>query len=316
LLDVSRTWGQSSTLEIGMRLPARLVPGSPSYPDYLMLLRGPQVLALQQSLNPGVPYLHRVAFAPGHAVPRAVTPRAGSGVRQVYEVDGIVGLPAQGGLLRFESRAVRVVPFADLTDGRVWVTRDDRLRRDVPAVTAFARANLSVLNLRLEPSAQRPTDILEFVTDEDPRSYCTVDPQDFSFANYLGAPPGKRGDVVWFALMMQAPATISRIVFRHGAVSAAGGWFDTSQSMPRLELSRAPIPTSSNDALLDDSKVQWELVGELEDYPRTDGATPPRLAEGQLFEIRLAHPVEVHGLRVVGRAGGDYASCAELSAYG
>jgi hypothetical protein len=190
------------------------------------------------------------------------------------------------------------------------------LRRDLPAVTAFARANLSVLNLRLAPTVERPTDILEFVTDEDPRSYCTVNPQDFSLANYLGAPPGKRGDLVWFALMMQGPAMISRIVFRHGAVSAAGGWFDTSQGMPRLELSRAPVPTSANDALLDSSKVHWELAAVLEDYPRTDGATPPPLADGQLFEVRLARPVEVHGLRIVGRAGGDYASCAELSAYG
>jgi hypothetical protein len=172
------------------------------------------------------------------------------------------------------------------------------------------------VNLRLEPSAERSTDILEFVTDEDPRSFCTVNPQDFGLANYLGAPPGKRGDPVWFALMMKGPAAISRIVFRHGAVSAAGGWFDTTQGMPRLELSRDPIPISSNDALLDASKVHWELAAVLEDYPRTNAATPPPLADGQLFEVRLPRPVALHGLRIVGRAGGDYASCAELSAYG
>jgi len=281
-----------------------------------MLLRGPQVLALQQSLNPAVPYLHRVAVAAGPVTPRAVAPTAGSGARQVYEVDGIVGLPAEDDRLRFESRAVRLVPFAELTDGRVWIARADRLRRDLPPVTAFARANLSVVNLRLEPSAERSTDILEFVTDEDPRSFCTVNPQDFGLANYLGAPPGKRGDPVWFALMMKGPAAISRIVFRHGAVSAAGGWFDTTHGMPRLELARDPIPTSSNDALLDDSKVHWELAAVLEDYPRSNAATPPALADGQLFEVRLPCPVQAHGLRIVGRAGGDYASCAELSAYG
>jgi DUF1680 family protein len=316
LLDVSRTWPRSSTLEIRMEMPARIAPGSPSYPDYLMLLRGPQVLALEQSLNPAVPYLHRVAIASGPVTPRAVAPPAGSRARQVYEVDGIVGLPAGDAPLRLESRAVQLVPFADLKEGRVWVAREDRLRRDRPAATAFARANLSVVNLRLEPSAQRPTDILEFVTDEDPRSFCTVNPQDFGLANYLGAPRGKRGDPVWFALMMKGPAIISRIVFRHGAVSAAGGWFDTTQGMPRLELSRAPVPTSSNDALLEDSKVHWEVAAVLEDYPRTEGAAPPPLADGQLFEVRLPRPVEVHGLRIVGRAGGTYASCAELSAYG
>lgn len=316
LLDVSRTWGRSTALEIRMPMPTRAVPGSPSYPDYLMLVRGPQVLSLEQNLNPAVPYLHRVAVADRPVTPRIVTLEVDSRPRQVFEVDAIVGLPAGRGLLRAESRAVRLVPFADLTNGRVWFAREDRLRREVPAVTAFARANLSVLNLRLEPSAQRATDILEFVTDEDPRSFCTVNPQDFGLANYLGAPPGKRGDPVWFALVMEKPATISRIVFRHGAVSAAGGWFDTTHDIPRLELSRGPIPTSANDALLDDSKVQWELAAVLEAYPRTSAATPPSLPDGQLFEVRLPRPVQVHGLRIVGRAGGDYASCAELSAYG
>jgi uncharacterized protein len=316
LLDVSRTWGRSSTLEIRMEMPTRAEPGSPSYPEYLMLLRGPQVLALEKNLNPEVPYLHRVAVAAGPVTPRIVTPASYGHARQVYEVDGIVGLPAGGDLLRLEARAVRLVPFADLREGRVWVARDDRLRRDMPAVTAFARANLSVLNLRLEPNAERPTDILEFVTDEDPRSFCTVNPQDFGLANYLGTPPGKRGDLVWFAIMMEEPATVSRIVFRHGAVSVAGGWFDTTHGMPRLEVSRGPIPTSSNDALMDDSKVHWELAAVLESYPHTSAAMPPALADGQLFEVRLPLPVEVHGLRIVGRAGGDHASCAELSAYG
>ncbi len=316
LLDVTRTWPRSSTLEIRMEMPTRAVPGSPSYPDYLLLLRGPQVLALEQGLNPQVPYLHRVGATPGPVVPRAVSPAADSRARQVYEVDGIVGLPAGAERLRFESRAVRLVPFADATAGCVWLAREDRLRRDVPAVTAFARANLSVVNLRLAPSAGPPTDVLEFVTDEDPRSFCTVNPQDYGLANYLGAPRGRRGDPVWFALMMDRPATISRIVFRHGAVSATGGWFDTTQGMPRLEVSRGPIPTSSNYALLDDGKVQWELAAVLEAYPHTSAATPPPLTDGQLFEVRLPRPVELQALRIVGRAGGDYASCAELSAYG
>jgi len=192
------------------------------------------------------------------------------------------------------------------------------LRHDPPAVTAFARANLSVTSLGLEPLAegQRRTDIAEFLTDEDPGSFCTVNPQDFGLANYLGAPPGKRGDPVWFALMLKDPVSISRIVFRHGAVSASGGWFDTTQGMPHFELSRGPIPTSSNDALPDNSKVRWELAAVLEDYPRTDASTPPKLPDGQLFEVRLPRAVEVHGLRIVGRPGGEYASCAELSAYG
>jgi hypothetical protein len=318
LLDVSRTWPRSSTLEIRMDVPTRAVPGSPSYPDYLMLQRGPQVLALEQSHNPSVPSLHRVAIAAGPVTPQPTAPTADGGKRQVYEVAGIAGVPAEEGRLRFEPRVLQLVPFADLANGRVWITRADRLRPDPPAVTAFARANLSVTNLGLEPIAEghRRTDIAEFLTDEDPVSFCTVNPQDFGLANYLGAPLGKRGDPVWFALMLKSPVTISRIVFRHGAVSPSGGWFDTTEGMPYFEVSRGPIPTSTNDALPENSKVHWERVAVLEDYPRTDASTPPRLADGQLFEVRLPRALEVYGLRIVGRAGGECASCAELSAYG
>jgi hypothetical protein len=85
--------------------------------------------------------------------------------------------------------------------------------------------------------------------------------------------------------------------------------------MPRIEVATKPIPTSSNGAVADDSKVAWELAAILEEYPRTTALTPPVLAPGQRFEVRLSRPLTVHGIRVVGRPGGDHASCAELSAY-
>ncbi|HEY2339882.1 MAG TPA: beta-L-arabinofuranosidase domain-containing protein, partial [Steroidobacteraceae bacterium] len=50
LLDVSHTWDQSSTLDIRMDMPTRVLPGAPSYSDYILLQRGPQVLALEQAL--------------------------------------------------------------------------------------------------------------------------------------------------------------------------------------------------------------------------------------------------------------------------
>jgi hypothetical protein len=93
-------------------------------------------------------------------------------------------------------------------------------------------------------------------------------------------------------------------------------WFDTTDLMPRIEVARTAIPTSSNDSVPDNSKVQWETAALVELYPRTNAATPPARADGQLFEVRLPQPLAVYGIRVVGKPGGDYASCAELSAYG
>jgi hypothetical protein len=232
-------------------------------------------------------------------------------------VNGVVGLPGDSEQLRLEQRTLRLVPFADANSGSVWITRAGRGRQDQPAVTAFARTSLSVVSLGLEPTAGRPepTDIAEFVTDENPNTYCTVNPQDPGLANYLGAPPGQRGDPVWFAVRLSGPATISRVVFRHGVITATGGWFDTTDVMPSIEVARAPIPISSNDSVPDDSKVTWERVAFLDGYPRTTALTPPTLANGQLFEIRLPQPLTIHGIRVVGKPGGDHASCAELSAY-
>src|SRR5207302_11193989 len=174
LLDVSRTWPRLSTLHIHMDMPTRVLPGSPTYPDYVLLQRGPQVLALEQALNPSVPYLHRVALTGGTVTPRSAALVAGWGGRQVYEVDGIVGVPAEGHQLRPERRAVQLVPFADLVNGRVWIARAGRIRGDRPAVTAFSRASLSVVSLGLEPTAKGPrrTDIAQFVTHEDPPHSC------------------------------------------------------------------------------------------------------------------------------------------------
>ena len=210
------------------------------------------------------------------------------------------------------------MPYADANTGSVWIARTGRERRDRPAVTAFARTGLSVLPLGLEPTATRPaaTDIAEFVTDENPDTYCTVNPQDPGLANYLGAPLGKRGDPVWICVRLGSPATISRVAFRHGAVSATGGWFDTTDGRPRIEVATTPIPTSSNGVLLEDSKVSWELAAVLDSYPQTSASAPPSLTNGQLFEVRLPRPLTVYGIRVVGRPGGDHASCAELGAYG
>jgi DUF1680 family protein len=320
MLEVSQRWQGANTLDIHMDMPTRMWSQAPTYPDYALLQRGPQVLALEQTLNPTVPYLHRAALIDSSnlSVKKSASVPAGWSGGQLYEVDGMAGSPGDTDQLRFERQTLRLVPFADAHAGSVWVTRAGRERRDRPAVTAFARTSLSVLSLGLERTEGRPvaTDIAEFVTDENPNTYCTVNPQDPGLANYLGAPPGKRGDPVWFSVRLESPAAISRIVFRHGAVSTTGGWFDTTDAMPRVEVATSPIPTSSNGAVADDSKAAWELAAILEGYPRTTASTPPALANGQLFEIRLSQPITVHGIRVVGKPGGDYASCAELSAYG
>ena len=313
MLDLLEDWEGPTTLHIRMDMPTRLLDGGPTSPDYVLVKRGPQVLALERSLNAGVPYPERVSVGAGVAEPLRLRPARGA----VYEVDALVGVPARADRLRYVKRTIHLVPFADLVDGSVWLTKAPRAREDRPAATAFARASVSVVTLALEPTASRPpaTDIAEFITDENPNTSCTVNPQDPSLATYLGAPAGKRGDPVWFLVRLVQPADITRVVFRQGAISDRGGWFDTSQGPPRVEVATAPIPTSSNEALPEDDRVKWELAGLLETYPRTDASTRPELATGQPFEMTLPRATRIYGLRLVGRPGGTYASCAGLSAY-
>ena len=319
MLDVSRTWEGASVMDIRMDMPVRVLPGGDGYPDYVLVERGPQVLALERALNPGVPYKERVCVAGDANVlsPKFSSAPTGWRGRQIYEIDATVGLPADTDKLRFKRQSVRLVPFADLADGTVWLTNSSRARRERPAVTTFARTSLSVVTLGLERTAGRPadTDIAEFVSDENPNTFCTLNPQDASLATYLGAPAGKRGDPVWFSIRLATPSSIARVIYRHGASSTAGGWFDTTQMTPRIEVATAPIPTSSNGALPDESKVNWKLAALIESYPRTSASTPPALADGQSFEVRLPQALTIYGIRVVGKPGGSYATCAELSAY-
>jgi hypothetical protein len=52
-LEISRTWQNGDTVAIEMELPVRLIPGGDSYPGFLAVKRGPQVLALDSRLNEG-----------------------------------------------------------------------------------------------------------------------------------------------------------------------------------------------------------------------------------------------------------------------
>lgn len=323
MLDITQTWPQSTVLKIWMNLPTRALRGAPMYADYVALQRGPQVLALERAVNQTVPCLHRVALvdSPDAATTRPVAAPTGWSGDQVYEAKALAGIPWTTDQMRLEKRDLLLVPFADAVDYRVWVTRGDRVRCDLPAVTAFVRAGLSVgnENLHFEPTdaGRVDTSIAEFLTDESPETLCNVDPRrDAELASILGASVGRRGDPVWFWVWLDAPETISRVVFRHGKVSSIGGWFDTSEVKPHIEVARSPVPLRGGICFLPDmEKAAWERAAAIDLYPTTSASLPPELPDGQPFEVRLPQPLTVYAIRVVGRPGGDFASCAELSAY-
>jgi hypothetical protein len=82
-----------------------------------------------------------------------------------------------------------------------------------------------------------------------------------------------------------------------------GGWFDTSSGKPAIQVKRTRTGN-------------WETVATLDSYPVTSATVPPTLHDGQGFEVKLKQPVTAVALRIVGRPGGAFSSCAELAAYG
>ena len=115
----------------------------------------------------------------------------------------------------------------------------------------------------------------------------------------------QRGNEDWFAVTLDAPVKIRRVVFAHGQSFHDGGWF---VGKPKVQVQRQ-------------KGGAWETVGELDDYPATTATDGSKLKPGQTFTLRLASPVNAVAVRVLGvPASGDepkqaFSSCAELQAF-
>jgi DUF1680 family protein len=92
LLAIERKWKDGDTVEIDMDMTVRAVPGGMSYPDAVAVVRGPQVLAAENSLN-----------VESITLPKTVSK---------LEISG-------NGQYKFEN--VTLIPFADATEMRVWI---------------------------------------------------------------------------------------------------------------------------------------------------------------------------------------------------
>ena len=119
----------------------------------------------------------------------------------------------------------------------------------------------------------------------------------------------KRAPDDWFGVELEEPVKISRVSFAHGKTFHDGGWFDASAGKPYIQIKRAV-----------DGK--WERAGEFKDYPAATATNAAGLKDGERFLCEMENPIEVFGVRVVGKpACGDnskqaFASCAELQAFG
>ncbi|NEW81448.1 MAG: hypothetical protein GZ094_03675 [Mariniphaga sp.] len=118
-LNIEKEWDKESTIRVSFDLTVQALDGGKSYPGFIAVKVGPQVLAVDQALNPDLKDLDKVTMGPLNLTPisKSVLPKGWVG-SQVYKTKAFYsGKPIE----------LKVVPFADAgqTDGdiRVWIRK-------------------------------------------------------------------------------------------------------------------------------------------------------------------------------------------------
>lgn len=111
-LTIDRTWYPGDVLQIHMDIAVRAISGKPTYSQSVAIQRGPQVLALEESLNAGLPSLDT-------AGPRSTS----LNLRDVSRELPVTWLGKQGYAIDGQDdRTLTLVPFADAVSYRVWLS--------------------------------------------------------------------------------------------------------------------------------------------------------------------------------------------------
>ena len=136
-LTITRQWTRGDTVKIQIDLTGQIIAGAGEHASEIALKRGPQLLALGTTLNPGLKDLSRATVLVTGAVP-SLTPKerilpANWVSDQAYAVEGEYdGKPQQ----------FTLIPFADALHYRVWLRRSER------SPTASLQSALSLSSAR------------------------------------------------------------------------------------------------------------------------------------------------------------------------
>jgi DUF1680 family protein len=126
-LEVKRKWKEGDKVTITFDMPLQIIPGGLSYPDKIAIKRGPQVLAIDQSLNAGINSIGSISFNSSTRVlasAKNVLPAAWVR-KQAYSLT-----------LQYDNkpRKIVLVPFADAgqsgSNVAVWITSADNFSKN------------------------------------------------------------------------------------------------------------------------------------------------------------------------------------------
>ncbi len=118
-LAITRRWGKGHKVNVRMDMTVRTHDGGLSYPDSVAFQRGPQVMAVDRSVNPNIPYLFR------------------TGLRSTKMDDGVFFDGTQRIVTTLQFK-----PFADAQDYRVWLYKPGKLP-DTPVPLSYGSRETS-----------------------------------------------------------------------------------------------------------------------------------------------------------------------------
>ncbi|MBK9313988.1 MAG: glycoside hydrolase family 127 protein [Acidobacteria bacterium] len=106
-----QTWSRTQTIDLELEIPVRLVPGSGSNAGKYAVVRGPQVLAVDQLQNPGLAPLSAAAITSSSPVLKTSLTYLDAEGKTVYETDAVL-LQDSEKFRTGERIAIRLSPFS------------------------------------------------------------------------------------------------------------------------------------------------------------------------------------------------------------
>ncbi len=281
-ITLRQKWQKGDTVRLKLNLQKRILVGDHENLGRAAVQYGPLVLTLDTARNSGLTNLNRAELAVESAsqLERAPTYDLRPSQTPAFWIPGKID---------GQARTLVLTPYA-------WAGEDHKSHfavwMNLPGHAA-ARTADSLLETALA-SASRQGNQNGEITDGDTGTFrVTFD--------------STRAAEDWFAVALQVPVIVGRVVFAHGKTFHDGGWFDASVGKPRIQIRTTP-------------NGEWQTVATLNSYPATTATNAAGLVAGEIFEARFT-PTKVYAVRILGKpACGDnaaqsFSSCAELQGF-
>jgi len=272
----SRQWKTGDQVVLTFQVKPRVILGDYTNKGFSALAWGPFVLAYDDSYNQGLGPIAGMMLAEPNDAPVISPEFSDPWIFQARVKSSADAHPKQGSFVLFADAGAKGGRY------QVWLRNIDN------------PAKLSLLSGGVESRSRQGNQPGSIIDGDDSSIVVTFD--------------AKAADEDWYAVALDSPVSIKRIVFAHGRSFHDGGWFDASGSKPKIQIQQ-------------EKGGPWQTVGTLDSYPTATATNNGGLKDGQQFELTLSRPVNAVAVRIVGKpACGDntnqaFSSCAELAAF-